>query len=524
MPNLSPVHRLLIRADAGPKMGTGHVMRCLALGQAWQKMGGQVTIITSSLPARLAMRINTEEFELEMLPADRSPQEEIQIFNDHIARQNPDWVVLDGYQFDDFYQESICLNGSRLLVVDDFGHGNHAGADAIFNQNVYAEIEDYTLQKKSQDIIAGLEFVLIRDEFDLDHGPPASNRKIAMGNAKRILVTFGGADPHNTTLDVIRVLDQCAEAGTSVDVIVGHCNPYFESLKTAAKQSRLSIRFHANVDRMASLLQRTDLAITAAGSTCYELCHAGVPMIAIPIVNNQIEVANCLVRRGAAETVEQNDLCNGNAQKVINRIIRNPQSRESMSLVGRKLVDGQGAARLARRLCSHLYRFRKAEKQDAAMLLDWHNDSEIRATRFGAAAVESNQLPHWLLEQLGDEQHVNWIVENAAGRPVGQVLLESTLSNRTAIGINLVPSMRGKGIGTSLIEAACRLATRLLGNVEFVAYIKPIDFASQTAFRKAGFKTVATTTINGQVALEFSFCPSSPSTTEVVSNHHMKAS
>lgn len=523
MPNLSPVHRLLIRADAGPNMGTGHVMRCLALGQAWQKMGGQVTIFTNTLPARLAMRIHTEGFELRMLP-DCSPEEEIQIFNDHITRQNPDWVVLDGYRFDDCYQESICLNGSRLLVVDDFGHGKHAGADAIFNQNAYAETGDYTRRQKPQDIIAGLEFVLIREEFDLDHGPPANHRKIAMGNAKRILVTIGGADPHNTTLDVIRVLDQCAEAGTSVDVIVGHCNPHFESLKTAAKQSKFSIRFHSNVDRMASMFQRTDLAITAAGSTCYELCHAGVPMIAIPIVNNQIEVANCLVRRGAAETVEQSDLRNGEAQNVISRIIRNPKCRESMSLAARKLVDGQGAARLARRLCSHLYRFRKAEKQDVAMLMDWHNDSEIRATRFGATAVESKQLQDWLLEQLSGEQHVNWIVENATGRPIGQILLESTDSNRTVIGINLVPSMRGKGIGTSLIEAACRLATRLLGNIEFVAYIKPIDFASQTAFRKAGFKTVATTTINGQVALEFSFCPTSQSTTEVVTNHHMKAS
>ena len=275
---------------------------------------------------------------------------------------------------------------------------------------------------------------------------------------------------------------------------------------------------------MASMFQRTDLAITAAGSTCYELCHAGVPMIAIPIVNNQIEVANCLVRRGAAETVEQSDLRNGEAQNVISRIIRNPKCRESLSLAARKLVDGQGAARLARRLCSHLYRFRKAEKQDVAMLMDWHNDSEIRATRFGATAVQSKQLQDWLLEQLSGEQHVNWIIENTTGRPIGQILLESTDSNRTVIGINLVPSMRGKGIGTSLIEAACRLATRLLGNTEFVAYIKPIDFASQTAFRKAGFKTAATTTINGQVALEFSFCPTGQSTTEVVTNHHMKAS
>jgi len=36
-----PSQPLLIRADADTQIGTGHLMRCLALGQAWQDAGGR---------------------------------------------------------------------------------------------------------------------------------------------------------------------------------------------------------------------------------------------------------------------------------------------------------------------------------------------------------------------------------------------------------------------------------------------------------------------------------------------------
>ena len=53
---------LLIRADADSQIGTGHVMRMIALGQAWHTRVGRVVFVTDA-PDALAERLTQEQFE-----------------------------------------------------------------------------------------------------------------------------------------------------------------------------------------------------------------------------------------------------------------------------------------------------------------------------------------------------------------------------------------------------------------------------------------------------------------------------
>jgi len=55
--------RLVIRADATVQMGTGHIMRCLALAQARQDFGGSVIFASHDLDSGPRNRLNQEGFD-----------------------------------------------------------------------------------------------------------------------------------------------------------------------------------------------------------------------------------------------------------------------------------------------------------------------------------------------------------------------------------------------------------------------------------------------------------------------------
>ena len=60
---------LVIRADANTGMGTGHLMRCLALAQGWKDYGANITLITTCDNDNLLDRFQKEHVEVIKLEA-----------------------------------------------------------------------------------------------------------------------------------------------------------------------------------------------------------------------------------------------------------------------------------------------------------------------------------------------------------------------------------------------------------------------------------------------------------------------
>src|SRR5205807_6218473 len=120
---------LLVRADANVSIGTGHVMRCLALGQAWQDAGGVTVFAMSGQSSSLRNRLEGEGFVIEQIKGEPGSVDDCRHCVQLVSRLNPRWVVLDGYHFSGDYQRRLKDTGSRLLVIDDTGHAQCYWAD-----------------------------------------------------------------------------------------------------------------------------------------------------------------------------------------------------------------------------------------------------------------------------------------------------------------------------------------------------------------------------------------------------------
>src|SRR5215471_6845492 len=126
---------LLIRADASTAIGTGHVMRCLALAQAWQDAGGDTVFAMAQSTDSIRARLTSESCDIVNV---QDAVADIRQTIDLAQSRNCEWVVVDGYQFDADYQDALKAAGLRILFLDDYGHSQHYVADLVLNQNVSA--------------------------------------------------------------------------------------------------------------------------------------------------------------------------------------------------------------------------------------------------------------------------------------------------------------------------------------------------------------------------------------------------
>ena len=204
---LMPPGTLIIRADASIAMGTGHVMRCLALAQAWQDEGGECIFAMAETTAASEERIRAEKFAVtNVVACPGTPQDAAQGVDLALAHHAP-WIVVDGYQFDVEYQRKLKAAGLKLLVVDDTGHAGAYVADLVLDQNAHATKDLYQLREPYTVLLLGPRYALLRREFKTWR---AWKREIAP-IARKVLVTVGGTDPGNLTIRVIRALRMLAD-------------------------------------------------------------------------------------------------------------------------------------------------------------------------------------------------------------------------------------------------------------------------------------------------------------------------
>lgn len=333
---------LIVRADASAEMGTGHLMRCLALAQAWKDNGGKVIFITACQNEGLLQRIRDEEFELVNISHSYPEFYDWDHTRNVLADCPGAWVVLDGYHFDEVYQQQVKEAGGKLLVIDDMAHLKHYYADIILNQNLHAEQLSYSCELYPR-LLLGTDFVLLRREF---LGWKGWEREIPEV-ARKFLVAFGGSDLENHTHKVINALQKLEIPGMEATVVIGASNPHLDLLKEATRESRIPVSFVQNTRNMPELMAWADLAVSAAGTTTWEHLFLGTPTLLLISAENQRCIAEEAEREQAGRNLGRGkDLSVETLAEALTEAADNPIWRKTVSENAKKEVDGQGTNRV----------------------------------------------------------------------------------------------------------------------------------------------------------------------------------
>jgi UDP-2,4-diacetamido-2,4,6-trideoxy-beta-L-altropyranose hydrolase len=405
-------------------------------------------------------------------------------------------VVLDGYHFGSDYQLGIKTAGFTLLVVDDYGHADFYHADWVLNQNISAREELYAKRSPATKLLLGPKFAMLRKEFLTYKG---WQREIAP-MAKKILVTLGGSDPDNVTLQVIQAL---IDLDLHVKVVIGGSNPHLREIENFIRSQNNStalIEVIVNATNMPELMVWADTAVAAAGSTSWELAFMELPNLVFVLADNQVEIAEGLSARQVATSIGRpSPDALVSFKKKLGQLAVSHAECYRISQVSRELVDGSGAKRVLAEMVADSLLLKRVEPGDFKILWEWANDPLVRQASFEVPSIPWEEHLEWCNRKMADASCFFYLASFQSGEPVGQVRFD--IENQEAIvSIGLASSLRGRGLGLAVLLKATALFFENSNAKKIHAFIKPTNHASVRLFEAAGFSWLEETQCKSQTA------------------------
>lgn len=338
----------IIRVDGNLPLGLGHVMRCLSIADALKDYGWDVLFVLGC-DSRYEL-IESRGFRYSLLQTGyRNLDDEIPELANLIHEYETSILLVDSYYASQQYFTRL----SRVVDVaylDDWMDVCYQ-VSFLINYNAYADLARYKKlydeQKLSHPKFAlGIKYAPLRTEFQ-----HVDKKKIS-SETKKCLVLVGGSDPERMAMRIARILiDNKAEfLNCAFHFVLGNMEPDLDCLRSLSENEEY-IFIHQDVINMAELMKGMDIAISASGTTLYELCACGIPSLIYCLADNQKRACeyfakeNVMISVGDARATEDFDstLVDRLAELVSDRVLR-----EALSSRAQLLVDGKGSQRLSK--------------------------------------------------------------------------------------------------------------------------------------------------------------------------------
>ncbi len=338
------VNQVYIRVDGNEIIATGHVMRCLSIAEQIRKIGAEVTfIVADDRPESL---IRSRGFHVDVLGTVWDDlDQETEILYTYVKEHSVKILLLDSYYVTEDYLKKLS-NYTKIIYIDDLYRFAYP-VDTVINYSVFADTSLYKRIYQPSGLnthfLTGGGYVPLRNEFALK---PFK----VQPQVEKVLITTGGTDQLNIAGNLLQtVIRNCELCKLDYHVIVGCFNQNRDILRSLAALHP-NIHLHEKVDHMAQWMKSCDVAVSAAGTTMYELCACGIPSVCLEVADNQ-EGARFWEEKGymlyAGNACKENERC---IEKCIEALLfykNHYRERKERSIRMQSVVDGCGAKRIA---------------------------------------------------------------------------------------------------------------------------------------------------------------------------------
>lgn len=349
--------RITFISHGSKQLGMGHVMRCCSLAEAFQQNGWEVFFFSKFYLG--GMWIKQKGFPVEIFEKEESKKEcqdfhfgevkelepDINWMSPFLKEQNPDVIFLDSYNVNFWFFQKLKEFTKCLVYLDDLAVWDYP-VDVIFNPNVDAGEKGYAQFRRQKKHLLGSKYSLLREEF--------SNlpKRKAKKEIQNILITTGAADPKNMTkvfLDLCQKM--CPKA--VCHLIIGNA---FQRQEEWKKEESHYVRIYQSPKTMSEIMLQCDVAISAGGSTVYELAACGVPTLAFLYSENQKGVVEYLSEREYLVNIGNYESIKQRNKEILEHFfmqwneMMSQEKRQIMIEKQQSLFDGGGTKRVAKEI------------------------------------------------------------------------------------------------------------------------------------------------------------------------------
>lgn len=326
---------IYIRVDCNNDIATGHLIRCIAIADAARDMGIETEfIIADSNPVAMLQSKSYKYYVLDTVWNDM--ETELDRLIKHIKEEKIKVLLIDSYMVTYDYLSEL-RKVAKIVYLDDLNMFQYP-VDAIICYACYWEKLRYCGLEQNTQLYLGLEYTPLRNSF-FDLQP-----KKVKENIEKILLISGGTDNYNVINRFLKVIP--LQEYKQITAICGIYNEHFEEM-AEAYQKYENVEILSAVDNIEKYMQEADIAISAGGTTLYELCACGTPTLTYAIADNQLDNVRKFEDLQLMDYI--GDMREDGTEKKVALSLEKyncAEIRRRVSEKMRRLVDGDGAKRI----------------------------------------------------------------------------------------------------------------------------------------------------------------------------------
>lgn len=325
-----------IRTDMNSVISTGHVMRCLSIADAAKRMGETTVFLLADNQA--AELLEKHGYQYIVLNTQwNQMNDELPILEKLIKEYQVKKILIDSYQVTKRYLAAL-TSLAETYYIDDMNSFPYPVTGIICYANYWKKL-NYSGSYNNTKFYLGTRYAPLRTVF------AECEQKKINNQVEKILLLSGGSDYYHVLDQILGRLS--FSQYLEVDVVCGCYNTQYDYLKEKNKIFK-NVNIYQSIPNIEELMVDADIAISAGGTTLYELCAVGTPTISYAIADNQIRSVKQFHEDGIIAFA--GDI---RTEDVISNILMylgeyaNHQARYERSCKMQKLVDGKGAFRIA---------------------------------------------------------------------------------------------------------------------------------------------------------------------------------